>query len=225
MRVKVSVQDGYTRWASAYDTYPNPLIITEEPIVRRLLGDVHGKRVLDVACGTGRHTAWLCDKGARVTAVDANPAMLAIARAKLPHLDCREGDVARLPVEDGSFDVVLNALVMEHIEAVEPVLVEAHRALASGGALVLSVYHPWFLLKGVPTHFRSDHDESLEYELPSWVHLPSEYLSALLRLGMRLTDILEPLVDDALIAARPNMEKHRGAPIALIFRAEKAPRR
>jgi ubiquinone/menaquinone biosynthesis C-methylase UbiE len=220
-RLKVSVQEGYARWASAYDAYPNPLIIAEQPIVRRLLGDVRGKRVLDVACGTGRHAVWLHEQGGRVTAVDASPEMLAIARAKLPGADYRQGDVARLPVEDSAFDLVLNALVMEHVEAVEPALCEAHRVLAPGGALVLSVYHAWFLMKGVPPHFRSD-EGSVEYEMPAWVHMPSEYLRALIRLGMRLTDVLEPLVDDALIAARPNMEKHRGAPIALIFRAEKA---
>ena len=38
---------------------------------------------------------------------------------------------------------------------------------------------------------------------------------------MTLTNIFEPLVDDALIARRPNMEKHRGHPLALIFRATK----
>ena len=60
-RIKVSTLDGYAKWADSYDAYPNGLIKIEEPIVRALLGDVGGKRVLDAGCGTGRHTRWLVE--------------------------------------------------------------------------------------------------------------------------------------------------------------------
>src|SRR5687767_5928403 len=96
-RVKVSTADGYDKWAESYDSYPNGLIKIEEPIVRRLLGDVAGKRVLDAGCGTGRHTAWLAQQGARVTGVDPSSAMLAHARTKCPDVDFVEGTFATLP--------------------------------------------------------------------------------------------------------------------------------
>jgi len=220
-RIKVSVDEGYARWADGYDAYANPLVTAEEPVVHDALGDVRGKRVLDVACGTGRHTRWLAEAGARVTAVDRSAPMLAVARKKCQGLDVdfREGDVSELPVPSGAFDVVLSALVMEHVPEVAPALREVHRVLAPRGVFVLSVYHPAFLWKGVPPHFRAE--EGVEYEMPAFVHLPSEYASVLLDLGMTITRFVEPIVDDALVARRPNMDKHRGLPIAIVLRAEK----
>lgn len=234
-RQRVSTDEGYSRWAREYDDYPNPLIMIEEPIVRALvetsLGATQGRRVLEVACGTGRHTLWLAKMSSApvITAVEPNREMLAIARAKAselaassdrgtPSITWLEGEAAHLPVADASFDVVLNALSMEHVPTVEPVLREMHRALAPRGSLVVSVYHPYFLLKGVPTHFASGAD-GVEYEMPTYVHHAADYLTTLIDLDMKLTHFHEPIVDDALIARRPNMEKHRGLPLAIIFRA------
>jgi SAM-dependent methyltransferase len=217
-RVKVSTADGYDKWAESYDTHPNGLIKIEEPIVRRLLGDVSGKRVLDVGCGTGRHTAWLAAQGARVTGVDPSPAMLDRARAKTTGCDFIEGTFANLP--KGPFDLVLDALVLEHLPEVASPIAAMARVLVPGGRLVVSVYHPFFLLKGVPPHF--PHADGLEYEMPAHVHLVSDYVHAIRAAGLELEQLLEPLVDDALIAVQPNFHKHRGYPLAVIFSARKS---
>jgi SAM-dependent methyltransferase len=219
-RIKVSVDDGYRKWAAGYDAYPNALIVLEEPLVRGLLGNLRQKRVLDAGCGTGRHAVRMHAEGALVTAIDPNPAMLDIARAKHPGIDWRAGALTSLGVGTAAFDVALCALVLEHLDDLGPPLRELHRALAPGGTLVLSVFHPWFLLKGVPPHFSFPAD-GVEYELPAHLHLPSTYFAHMHALEMELLDMLEPIVDDALIDRVPNMEKHRGAPLALIFRARK----
>ena len=59
-----SVRSGYDRWAVIYDREANPLIALEEPVVREALGDVAGLSVLDLGCGTGRHSVWLAGRGA-----------------------------------------------------------------------------------------------------------------------------------------------------------------
>jgi len=218
-RVKVSTLDGYAKWADTYDAYPNGLIKIEEPIVRRLLGEVTGKRVLDTGCGTGRHTAWLAQQGARVVGVDPSPEMLAHARHKCPGVEFITGTFAPLPVPDASFDLALNALVLEHLPEVAGPITELARVLVPGGALVISVYHPFFLLKGVPPHFK--HADLVEYEMPAHVHLVSDYVRAVRDAGLILDELLEPRVDDAIIAALPNYEKHRGHPLAVILKAHK----
>lgn len=219
-RVKVGLGEGYERWSRFYDGYVNTLIMLEEPVVTRVLGDLRGKRVLDVACGTGRHTVAMHARGADVRGIDPSPAMLAVARAKAPAIDFREGRADAIPEPDASFDIVLCALLMEHLADVAPALAEMRRVLVLGGALVVSVYHPWFLMRGVPPHFRES--DGAEYELPWHVHLPSRYFEVLASLGMRVTDFVEPTVDESLIARLPKMEKYRGEPHALVLRAVRA---
>jgi SAM-dependent methyltransferase len=218
-RVKVSTLDGYAKWADSYDTHPNGLIKIEEPIVRRLLGDVAGKRVLDAGCGTGRHTAWLAEHGAQVTGADPSVAMLAKARAKCPGVELVEGAFETLPA--GPFDIVVNGLVLEHLPEVASPIAAMARVLAPGGRLVVSVFHPFFLLKGIPPHF--PHGDGVEYEMPGHVHLVSDYVRAVRAAKLELEELVEPIVDDALIAAQPNFHKHRGHPLAVIFSARLSP--
>ena len=47
------IRNGYNRWASVYDHDGNPLQALEEPEMRKLIGDVTGRTVLDLGCGTG----------------------------------------------------------------------------------------------------------------------------------------------------------------------------
>lgn len=48
----VPTREGYDRWSEVYDGDGNPLIALEEPQVERMLGDVRGLRIADVATRT-----------------------------------------------------------------------------------------------------------------------------------------------------------------------------
>ena len=104
-----AVRDGYDRWARVHDHDANPLPALEDPHVRAALGDVHDREVLDLGCGTGRHTAWLAESGVHVTAVDFSEGMLEQARRKVraAHVRFVVHDLNDpLPFEDASFDAV-----------------------------------------------------------------------------------------------------------------------
>jgi ubiquinone/menaquinone biosynthesis C-methylase UbiE len=81
---------------------------------RRLVAEVdpaHGESVLDVACGTGvvaRTAAERVGPAGAVIGLDANEAMLAVARRLRPDLRWQRGDAVALPFADGWFDVVLS---------------------------------------------------------------------------------------------------------------------
>jgi SAM-dependent methyltransferase len=141
-------------------------------------------------------------------------------RRLVDDIDYRPGSLLDTGFPEGTFDVVLCALAIEHFADLRAPLAELCRVLVPGGALVISAYHPFFLLRGVPPHFTHPED-GVEYELTSYPHLPSTYFAELQVLGLRLTGFLEPLVDDALISRAPNMAKHRGLPIGLVLRAER----
>lgn len=107
-----------------------------------------GERVLDAACGTGVVTKlaaeWVAP-GGTVAGLDANPAMLAVARATTPSdvsIDWYEAPAEDLPFPDESFDAVLCGMGLQFFADKEAALREFHRVLVPGGRLVANVPGP-----------------------------------------------------------------------------------
>ncbi|MFH5797852.1 class I SAM-dependent methyltransferase [Haladaptatus sp. DYF46] len=84
----------------------------EKQAVLDAIGPVDGKRVLEIACGTGRFTVMLAERGADIVGLDISAAMLQQGRHKArnagvaDHLEFMRGDAARLPFPDDHFDTV-----------------------------------------------------------------------------------------------------------------------
>jgi ubiquinone/menaquinone biosynthesis C-methylase UbiE len=105
-----------------------------------------GARVLDVACGDGAYSAWFAElvgPTGHVTGVDVDPAYLELARSRVargPHAEnvrfCA-GDIARLPFESGSFDVVWCAHSLYSLEHPPTALEEMRRVAAPGGRVAV----------------------------------------------------------------------------------------
>jgi ubiquinone/menaquinone biosynthesis C-methylase UbiE len=62
--------------------------------------------VLDVGCGSGVFLRAASDAGARVCGLDASPALIDLARSRMPEADLRLGDLQFLPYRTDAFDVV-----------------------------------------------------------------------------------------------------------------------
>jgi demethylmenaquinone methyltransferase / 2-methoxy-6-polyprenyl-1,4-benzoquinol methylase len=98
-------------------------------------------RILDICCGTGDMTLALLRRrpeGAEpVLAGDFSPAMLAIARKKLPatHAKIIQADALHLPVDDGSLDLITTAFGFRNLANYQAGLAEFLRVLAPGGEL------------------------------------------------------------------------------------------
>jgi SAM-dependent methyltransferase/uridine phosphorylase len=104
-----------------------------------------GLTVCDAGCGTGRFSARLEAAGAVVTAVDSDPAALAIARRRITgHVV--EGDVHRLPFPDGSVDVTFAVTVCEFVADPLAAIAELVRVTRPDGRIVigsLNPHSPW----------------------------------------------------------------------------------
>ena len=85
----------------------------EKEAVLDALEPLDGKRVLEVACGTGRFTVMLAEHGAEVVALDISSAMMVQGREKArragvaDRIEFLRADAARLPFPDDHFDAVL----------------------------------------------------------------------------------------------------------------------
>jgi SAM-dependent methyltransferase len=111
----------------------------EGPDARELLFDAicegSPKRILEVGCGQGELAERLMrELGAEVVAVDQSDRMVELTRAR--SVDARRGDVQSLDFEDGSFDCVVAAWMLFHVEDLDRGLDEIARVLAPGGRLV-----------------------------------------------------------------------------------------
>ena len=113
----------------------------------RLLGDVAGRRVLEVGCGSAPCARWLRTAGADVVALDLSGGMLTRAaglnRSSGVVVPLVQADAAALPLADASVDIACSAYGgLPFVADAEGVLREVARVLRPGGRFVASVNHP-----------------------------------------------------------------------------------
>ncbi len=113
----------------------------------RLLGEVAGRRVLEVGCGAGQCGRWLLTRGAQVIGVDLSFRQLQHSRRlDLTHrlrLPTVQADACQLPFADTAFDLACSAYGAVPFVADSAALMrEVARVLRPGGRWVFSVTHP-----------------------------------------------------------------------------------
>ncbi|MEU5431949.1 class I SAM-dependent methyltransferase [Streptomyces sp. NPDC020719] len=122
----------------------------EVPSFLGMVGDVSGKSVLDLACGTGFYSRELKRRGATdVLGVDISVEMIAAARAG-EHSDplgvrYEVGDVAELEPADRTFDIALGVQCLNYAEdmaTMERMCRNIHRSLAPGGEFFVLAQKP-----------------------------------------------------------------------------------
>ena len=139
----------YDQWSKTYDEPRNNLFDFDEPIMHEILDAQPPGIVLDAACGTGRYAAYLASHGHQVIGVDCSAEMLARARAQVDQARFVLGDLHQLPLRAAAVDVVVCALALAHVPALEPVMAEFARVLRPAGHLVISDVHHELVFRGV----------------------------------------------------------------------------
>ena len=124
-----------------------------------------GAAVLDVGCGSGRHSMALSGMGYRVTGVDLSDDLLREARRRDAgsRVEWVKGDMRRLPFADGSFDATVNLFTSFGYFVTEEentaVLGELRRVLRSGGKFLIDFLNPLYVERNlVPETIRVDEE-------------------------------------------------------------------
>jgi SAM-dependent methyltransferase len=120
--------------------YSNPPLDTPYPLeyAYALLGDVRGRTLVDLGCGSGENTLLLALRGASVYATDISQDLLALARRRLAVNEVQgpvmfvAGSAHQLALQDASVDVVFGIAVLHHLDLMAAAD-EVRRVLKPGG--------------------------------------------------------------------------------------------
>ena len=137
--VTIPVADKYDFLAPNYDDHFCAVRYAEQwdgQVVTDRLGDVRGKSVLDIGCGTGRLLARLRDLGANTLGIDISRSMVEVARAR--GLRVFQYDIREFEWQQ-PFDAIVSVSVFNYIEDKASVLKRVWSLLRPGGVFVLSM--------------------------------------------------------------------------------------
>ena len=143
----VRVFDGMADDYDVLEPWYEHLYARVHAILRETLGQptpTGTAAALDAGCGTGFQAAALEELGYRTHGVDLSPALLAIARRRLPRARFVHGRLEALPYASRSFDAVTCCgSTLSFVADPEAALRELGRVLRPGGQLLLEVEHKW----------------------------------------------------------------------------------
>jgi ubiquinone/menaquinone biosynthesis C-methylase UbiE len=134
-------REGWERNAADYDEVDLPVTKQAVDPLLASVGELQGRRVLEVASGTGYLAQATVARGATVVGVDVAAPMVALARQRTKDATFQEGAAEALPVEDASFDVVLCSFGLLHFAQPEQAIREAARALKPGGIYAFTIWY------------------------------------------------------------------------------------
>jgi SAM-dependent methyltransferase len=173
----------------------------------RLLGDLRGKRVLDLGCGTGSAAIAFAHQGAMVIALDASETRLAHARERAEReevkVEWRKGDLADLAfLRAESIDAAFSAGSVSEVDDAARLFRQVQRVLKPNGPFVFSYEHPMSLCIGPSgaverSYFEPGPIDAERDGESVRIHVRDigEVFTELGRAGFRVDTVLEPRPD------------------------------
>ena len=177
-------QKNYDIWSSTYDNSPNPTVMIDEFKFPDFYKNWSGKKILELGCGTGRHTKRLVGQGNIVMGIDLSEGMLSQAKKKLPNIDFIHADFLNYQFENNSFDKILVSLVLEHITDLDLFFQKVHSILKPYGEILISELHPERAANGSFARFTNDDGD--EIRLLSISHTEEFILKSAENTGLKL---------------------------------------
>ncbi len=204
----------------------------------RLLGDLKGKRVLELGCGGAQCSIAFAKQGAHAIGLDFAAEQLAAARRlaerEKVRVELHKGDLAELVfLRADSIDVAFSAYALGLVTDLNRVFRQAHRVLKQGAPLVFSMPHPAAHLiddddPAQPLLIRRSYFDrsSVNYDweglpLSAHHHTVSDIFTGLSRANFRVDIVLEPEPTVDGHRSPHWREAYRWVPRTLVMRARK----
>lgn len=133
-----TIASGFSRAAKSYDKIAGIQKRIATDALANLNANTH-HRVLDLGCGTGRHTAQLCQISRQVTGIDIAAGMLEQAKQQAPKARFVQADAQNLPFSANQFERVFSSMALQWCEQLERVAGQIQRVLTLGGEASLAI--------------------------------------------------------------------------------------
>jgi ubiquinone/menaquinone biosynthesis C-methylase UbiE len=114
----------------------------EVPCMIKAVGNIKGKKLLDIGCGAGIHIKKYISKGAICWGSDISKSMIEMAKENCPDVKFEVASMTKLPYKNSSFDIVTASLSIHYIKNLVPVFKEISRVLKKGGKFYYSTESP-----------------------------------------------------------------------------------
>ena len=165
-----SVQEYYDRYHYSDVRIKARTVSWHTRLIARRLGVLHGKRVLDVACGLGEWLDLLGRHGALTSGIDISERAVQACRDYLPTADIRHGSADLLPWADASFDLVTCLGSLEHFPDPSLALEEMVRVAVDDAQFLILVPNADFLTRRVGLYAGTQQRQVREevYPLSVW---------------------------------------------------------
>ena len=201
------------------------------------LGEVSGKKVIDIGCGEGRFSRLLSELGATVTGIDLTEPLIERARElgsdKETYL---HGDAENLEgVADNSFDLAVSYIVLVDLLDYRRSIREAYRVLQPGGRFVVCNVHPMRTASKSIVGWIRDSSGKLFYPVDNYMEegereflwwggpfinmhrTISSYVSAFLDAGFTLEGLHEPVPSDEQLVENPKFDDELRVPNFIVY--------
>ena len=120
-----------------------PHRFAEKPMMKSMLTNLKGKKILMLGCGTGEESKLLNEFGATdIVGIDLSKISIKLAKETYPEYQFLIEDMHSLPFENESFDFVYSSLAVHYSDAPEKIYSEVYRVLKNDGYFLFSVGHP-----------------------------------------------------------------------------------
>ena len=214
--------DAYEEFSSGADSYSYAI---EWPCIQKMLPVLTEKKIVDLGCGTGRFTFWLeAEKPSTIIGVDLSEKMLKLAKEKAAETGSAakfiKADVSSAFTDD-QFDLVFSSTLTHYVPDLDAFFRNVSKMLRPDGQCIFSIMHPIYtaqypikngnivpddddwVVRYLDPRERAyvqpwiEYNDAIENFLSFSYHYTfSEYINALIRAGLRLTEIQEPLPPD-----------------------------
>lgn len=210
-------------------------------VLRRMMPDFTGKRVLDLGCGFGWHCVYAVEQGADiVTGIDISEKMIEEAKMKnaSPHIEYKCMAIEDFEFQPETFDIVISSLAFHYLESFTDICEKVNKCLISGGSFIFSVEHPVFTAYGTQEWYYDEDNKRLHWpvdryftegkrianflgeDVVKYHKTLTTYLNGLLNSGFEIKEIVEPEPDETMLGI-PGMSDELRRPIFLIISCKK----